>query len=224
MTDHKLEPRHILDVKEQGIDKLLATMGEDVGQTIAAAVDCLGRRDDPGCRALIEADAAINTQYQEIEKLCLFTIASQQPVAHDLRHVVAAMRIANELERIADHAAHIAKSALELTTTDLNHVGLAEIQALAKQAGQMLNEAMWAYQGPDAALAKRIGAGDDELDTGHQALTKDLLARMSADASLVQDGSRMLWIAHNLERCGDRATNIAEQVVFRLEGQNIDLN
>lgn len=145
-------------------------------------------------------------------------IASQQPVAHDLRDIVAYMRMAGELERIGDYASDIAKSVLELNDSPLQPLGLEAVLTMAEICLQMLDAVREANAAGDAERA-RIAAGmDDQLDARLRALVSSTLGAMRADARLVDNGSRMLWIAHNLERCGDRTTNIAEQVIYRLEG------
>ncbi|PJF45976.1 MAG: phosphate transport system regulatory protein PhoU, partial [Candidatus Thermofonsia Clade 3 bacterium] len=160
----------------------------------------------------------INNKRRLIEQDCLVAIASQQPVAHDLRDIVAYMRIAGELERIGDYASDIAKSVLELNDSPLEPLGLAEVLTMAETCLQMLDGVRQANAAGDAAQARTAAGLDDQLDARLRGLVSSTLDAMRGDAKLVDNGSRMLWIAHNLERCGDRTTNIAEQVIYRLEG------
>jgi len=210
--------RHILDVKKHQIETTLNGLFDDVRTAVAGAVACLEQRDPDYCRSLIENDVRLNDKRRLIEQDCLVAIASQQPVAHDLRDIVADMRIAVELERMGDYASDIASSVLELDGGNLQALGLADVLAMSALCQRMLADAQQARKTGDAALARKLAATDDELDARLQRIVSTTLAAMRADPDLVNNGSRMLWIAHDLERCGDRATNIAEQVVYRVEG------
>lgn len=128
------------------------------------------------------------------------------------------MRMASEIERVGDYASDIAKSVLELTDDPLQPVGLDELMAMMELCLQMLDGVRQANAEGDAARARAVASLDDQLDRRLRQLVKSTLDAMRSDARWVDNGSRMLWIAHNLERCGDRTTNIAEQVIYRLEG------
>lgn len=218
-----MESRHMLEVKKHQIDANLLSLSVDVGNAIDAAVKCLVKKDQSVCEDLIRQDIMLNEKRRMIEQDCLVAIASQQPVAHDLRDIVADMRIASELERMGDYAGDIAASILGMDDDDLAGLGLLDIQRMAGLSQQMLSHAMRAHQAGDSQQARRVGASDDELDGMLHKLVDQLMEAMRTDPKHVHNGSRMLWIAHNLERCGDRATNIAEQVVFRIEGIEIEL-
>lgn len=213
-----LDPRHILDVKKQQIDVSLNELFEDVISAIRAAASCLSTRKLDTCQDIIANDVNINNKRRLIEQDCLVAIASQQPVAHDLRDIVAYMRMAGELERIGDYASDIARSVLELTDDPLQPLGLDEVMAMTALCLQMLDGVRQANAAGDAAQARTAAGLDDELDSRLRNLVSSTLDAMRTDARLVDNGSRILWIAHNLERCGDRTTNIAEQVIYRLEG------
>ncbi len=212
------ELRHMLDVKKQQIEVTLDGLFDDVRSAIDGAVACLVQRDPDYCRSLIENDVRLNEKRRLIEQDCLVAIASQQPVAHDLRDIVADMRIAVELERMGDYASDIASSVLELDGGQLEALGLADVLAMSALCQRMLSDAQHARKRGDAGLARQLAATDNELDERLRHVVSSTLAAMRTDPVLVDNGSRMLWIAHNLERCGDRATNIAEQVVYRVEG------
>lgn len=212
------DPRHILDVKKQQIDASLLALFEDVASAIRAAASCLSTRKIEPCRQIVANDVNINNKRRLIEQDCLVAIASQQPVAHDLRDIVAYMRMAGELERIGDYASDIAKSVLELTEGDLKVLGLDEVLAMSEICLQMLDGVRQANAEGDARRARAVADLDDQLDARLRGLVSSTLEAMRTDSALVDNGSRLLWIAHNLERCGDRTTNIAEQVIYRLEG------
>ncbi len=215
---------HILDVKKQQIETTLASLFDDVYTAIEGAMYCLTSKDFSDCDDLIRNDVQVNNKRRLVEQDCLVAIASQQPVAHDLRDIVADMRIASELERMGDYARDIAAIVLKLKGANLDAVGQAEILTMSRHCQQMLHDVAQAHKTGDVALARRVGAADDELDASLNRFINSVLAAMRADPSLVDNGSRMLWIAHNLERCGDRATNIAEQVVFQVDGDTVELN
>ncbi len=219
-----LETRHILEAKKQQIEKSLGELFEEVDTAIEGAMGCLRSRDRDGCDRLIRHDVGLNEKRRLIEQDCLVAIASQQPVAHDLRDIVADMRIAAELERMGDYASDIAASVLELEVGDLDALGLAEVVAMSVHCRQMLTDVSKAHRTGDVPLARRDAPADDELDAKLRQLVASILGAMRSDPSLVDNGSRLLWMAHNLERCGDRATNIAEQVVFRVEGEPVELD
>lgn len=218
------EARHILDVKKQQIEDNLAVQFAEVGKAIMWAMACLQSRDRSDCDALIRNDATLNDRRRLIEQDCLVAIASQQPVAHDLRDIIADMRISTELERMGDYASDIAANVMQLSDNALDAVGKQEILTMSKACLEMLEHAARAHQQGDVMLARGIGAADNVLDAQLKHVVALVLAAMRGVPSLVDDGSRMLWIAHNLERFGDRTTNIAEQVVFRVEGEPIDLD
>lgn len=212
------DPRRILDIEKQQIEVSLKELFEDVISAIRAAASCLSTRRLDRCQDIIANDVNINNKRHLIEQDCLVAIASQQPVAHDLRDIVAYMRMASEIERIGDYASDIAKSVLELTDDPLQPVGLDELMAMMELCLQMLDGVRQANAEGDAARARAVASLDDQLDRRLRQLVKSTLDAMRSDARWVDNGSRMLWIAHNLERCGDRTTNIAEQVIYRLEG------
>jgi len=213
----------ILESKKKQIEASLASLFDDVREAIDAAIRCLFKRDQGVCINLIDNDVMLNEKRRMIEQDCMVAIASQQPVAHDLRDIVADMRIASELERMGDYARDIAACILEMDNASLEDLGLIDIQTMAGICQQMLSQVLRAHRDNDAILARGLTASDDRLDADLHRLVETLLNTMRHKPETVQNGSRMLWIAHNLERCGDRLTNIAEQVVFRVEGETVDL-
>jgi phosphate transport system protein len=213
---------NILDSKKRQIETNIELLFDDVCDAVDGAIRCLYKKDMAVCEALIRDDADLNEKRRLIEQDCLVAIASQQPVANDLRDIVADMRIAGELERMGDYAADIAAVILKMDATDLEHLGLLEIQGMAGMCQQMLSRVKRAHREGDADLAERVGQLDDELDATLNNVVNRLLDAMRSDPANVPNGTHMLWIAHNLERCGDRTTNIAEQVIFRIRGENVE--
>jgi phosphate transport system protein len=215
---------NILDSKKRQIEANIERLFDEVQDAIDNAVRCLYKLDMAVCKAIIGHDISLNEQRRMIEQDCLVAIASQQPVANDLRDIVANMRIAAELERMGDYASDIAACILKMDSVDLDPLGLLDIQSMAGTCQQMLSHVKRAHREDDVDLARRVQQLDDELDQRLSKLVALLMDAMRADPANVHNGSRMLWIAHNLERCGDRATNIGEQVVFRVQGEAVDLD
>ncbi|MFZ5482831.1 MAG: phosphate signaling complex protein PhoU [Pseudomonadota bacterium] len=219
-----MDSRHILEVKKQQIESNLLALFGEVSKAIDEAVKCLVKKDEHICHTLIDNDVILNEKRRIIEQDCLVALASQQPVAHDLRDIVADMRMASELERMGDYAGDIAASILEMDDDSLDVLGLLDVQRMASHCQDMLTHAMRAHREGDTALARRVGDSDEDLDVMLRKLADKLMEIMRQDPKHVHNGSRMLWIAHNLERCGDRCTNIAEQVIFRIDGEAVELD
>lgn len=215
--------RYLLDKDETLVQKKLMHMAEMTVKAIKNAVDSLQRWDVDLAKEVVDADANINEQQRVIEEECLVAIATQQPVAGDLRVIVADMHIAEELERIADHAADISKLVVqaggEKCTLELDN-----ISRMADKCSSMLQQVMEAYASRDDEQAKAIAAQDNTLDKLHEDVVNDLMSEMCSDSSLVLCKTYVMWIAHNLERIGDRITNISERIVFMISGENLDLN
>ena len=213
----------ILNAKKSQIESNLNQLFEAVGDAIEKAVDCLNSRDIAACDALIQNDPSINDRRRMIEQDCLVAIASQQPVAHDLRDIIADSHIASELERLGDYACDIAASVKRMDDASLDNLGMTNILAMSRLAREMLSLVMRANQEGDAQLARQISALDDKMDALFKETIEVVLNAMRSAPELVTNGTSVLWIIHNLERYGDRTTNIAEQVVFRLESRTTNL-
>jgi phosphate transport system protein len=213
----------ILNAKKSQIESNLNQLFEAVGDAIEKAVDCLNSRDIAACDALIQNDPSINDRRRMIEQDCLVAIASQQPVAHDLRDIIADSHIASELERLGDYACDIAASVKRMDDASLDNLGMTNILAMSRLAREMLSLVMRANQEGDAQLARQISALDDKMDALFKETIDMVLNAMRSSPELVTNGTSVLWIIHNLERYGDRTTNIAEQVVFRLESRTTNL-
>lgn len=209
----------ILNAKKAQIESNLNQLFNEVGNAIESAVGCLTSRDFEACDRLISNDKLINDRRRMIEQDCLVAIASQQPVAHDLRDIVAASHIASELERLGDYACDIVATVKRMDNASLDALGLENILTMSRLGQDILAVAMRANRDSDAQLARQITALDDKMDALLKETIDLVLAAMRNAPDQVNNGTSMLWIAHALERYGDRATNIAEQVVFRLESE-----
>ena len=218
------EIRHALVVKKEQIEKTLVDLFTSVADAMDQAMSCLTSEDKASCNAIIEHDAEINRGRYLVERECLTTIALHQLVAHDLREVVAATRIAADLERIGDYASDIASISLQMTDTDLSEIGITDLLVMSSLCNQMLVAILAAYRDKNTERAKIAAKMDDDIDAEQEKLIQRLFSRMQSTPALVPDASRMLWISHLLERYGDHLTNIVEQIVFANEGKVVELD
>ncbi len=206
---------------EEELNKLnneLLRMGSMVNTAIKQAMQALEKRDEGLAHYVVANDAQINALRYQIETDALATIAKQQPVAGDLRFIIAVMTIVPDLERMADHAAGIAKIAIEMGK-DAPLKPLIDLPRMAIIAQEMLAESLRAFNTQDTEKAQQIIARDDEVDHLYEQIFRELLSFMIEDPHTVTRAMYLLFIGHNLERIADRATNICERVIFRAEGK-----
>jgi phosphate transport system protein len=203
-------------------DEVVA-MSSMVDKAIAGAIECLRRQDVQHAREVIAADRTINTHRWQIEDRALLLIATQAPMAGDLRSISAAIHIVTELERMGDHAAGIAKIVLETADEPLLKP-LVDIPRMAEIARGMLGDSITAYIEGDVEAARGVAERDDEVDALYDQVYRELLTFMLADPSTINRATHLLWVAHNLERIADRVTNICERVVFAVTGEMAEIN
>ncbi len=201
----------------------LLRMGSLVDTAITRSIDSLKNRDVNLARQIVQDDAVINDLRFKVEENCMTLIATQQPAAGDLRMVVAAMNIVNDMERMGDHATGIAKTVIRMGDQPLL-TPLVDIPRMSDLAREMLKRSLDAFLARDAEAARVIAAQDDNIDHLYKAIFDELLAIMAQDPSTISRGTYLLWCAHNLERIGDRVTNIAERVIFMTTGTMKELN
>ena len=219
-----LKARNLLDEKKKKIEAVLLNLVTQVRDAIDQAVVGLSSGNKSVCSSIVERDAEINKNRRTVENECMTAIALHQPVAHDLREIITASRIAEELERIGDYISDIASIVMQMDDVATSNIGLEKVLKMASLCTHMLDEVLAAYLKKDVEKAKKTAELDDEIDTEQNNLIEKLFSVMQSDTDLVPNASRMLWISHHLERCGDRATNIAEQVVFMLDAEVVDLD
>jgi phosphate transport system protein len=196
----------------------LVAMGEAAAHQLEAALAALEQRDDEAAERVVASDAAIDARESEISHDVLRLVALRQPVARDLREILAALRIASDIERVGDLAANLAKRSRVLLA--LPAVTLASgLRPLAEFALRQLRDVLQAYVRRDIVLAIAVRERDAELDRLHTLLFRDLLAWMSEDSQNIGAGTHLLFIAKNIERIGDHATNIAENIWFIEQGE-----
>jgi len=215
--------RRVLAREERAIHQHLLTMAELAARALDQSLASLRGQDIELARRVVSEDSEINRLHRAVERECLITIASQQPVARDLREIVAGLHIASDLERIADHAAGVAKVVLEMDPSDES--GPTEkILHMGELAKGMLLRAVDAFDAADADLAFSVGQQDGEVDDIHEEVLAELVMRLATGPDEHSRATHLLWIAHGLERIGDHATNVAERVVFMVSGETPELN
>ncbi len=216
-------PRQLFESSLQHLQDEILLLGSMMEKAVAQSVEALRTRDVAAAKRVIADDSLINKKRFEIEDLCVDMIARHQPMARDLRKITAALIIANELERMADHAQGISKINVMMGDAPLVKP-LVDIPRMAQIANEMTHAALDAYVRGDEALAKQIVTRDDEVDALYDQVYRDLLAIMTNDAQTINRATLLLWAAHNLERIADRATNICERVVFMVTGELVEYN
>ncbi|MGD2161975.1 MAG: phosphate signaling complex protein PhoU [Anaerolineales bacterium] len=211
------------DKTYNGIVDSVLKMGAMIEQAIRNSLASLQNRDLILAEEVVERDEDINKLRFEIEEACLALIATQQPTARDLRAVIAAMNIVIDLERMGDHASGIAKTVIRMGEQPLLKP-LIDIPRMAELALEMLRGSLKAFVDVDPDSAKAIAPRDEEMDHLYRAIFDELIGLMAKNPEGVERATYLLWTAHNLERIGDRVTNIAEQVVFMSTGHFEELN
>ena len=205
--------KHLHEIQDD-----ILIMGSMVEKAITRSIEALKNRDLELARQIITDDQKINQKRFEIEEKCVQLIATQQPMASDLRIIVAVLNIITELERIGDHAEGIAKIAVAIGD-EPPLKPLIDIPRMAEKTNDMLRRSLEAFVNRDAENATKIAAEDDEVDDLYNQVFRELLVFMMEDPKTTTRATRLIWVAHNLERSADRVTNICERVVFIVTGK-----
>jgi len=215
--------REALEAEEGEIKDTILRMGSLVAERIIGAIVALENHDVEAATWIIENDADINDLERQVANLVSLTIATQQPVARDLRFLLTLDRVAYDLERMGDYAGSVAKQARKLAPNApiKNFVHLPEMGRLV---ATLVRDILEAVVEIDAERAKAVARRDDEVDELYHAIFSEVLDLMRADPANVDPGARIIFAAHYLERAGDRVTNIAEDVVFLATGEITELN
>jgi len=199
---------------------LLASM---VDQAIGSSVDALRHLDTAAAERIIRADRDINARRFAIEEAAITTIATQHPIARDLRTIIAVLHISVELERMGDYAAGIARIVLMHGDQELLKP-LVDIPRMADYGRSMLRQSLDALVARDTTLAIKVASEDDLVDALYDQVYRELLTYMIQDPRTIDRATWLLWVAHNLERIADRVTNICERVVFLITGHLNEMN
>ncbi len=211
--------RHFHDELSQVKVRLL-TMSGEAEAAVQVAIEALLERDADKARQVIAGDSVIDAMEVEIEEKCLNLLALQQPMAKDLRLLVSAIKISNDLERVGDHAVNIAQSA-ERIMQSRPITPEPEIVEMARVAREMLSDVLEAFVRGDSASAREVCLRDDKVDALNRSVFRILLTHMMEDPHSIGAAMGLLLVSRNLERIGDLATNIGEDVVFLVEGKSI---
>lgn len=199
------------------------TLGSMVDKAIERSIDALRQLDQQAAREIIQNDQKINRKRFQIEDQSIELIATQQPMAGDLRTIVAVLNIIIDLERMGDYASGIAKIVLMHEDQPLLKP-LIDIPRMAEKSRDMLRRSMDAFVERDAATARRIAEEDDEVDALYDQVYHELLTYMIKDPRTIDRATWLLWVAHNLERIADRVTNLCERVVYEVTGKMEEIN
>jgi phosphate transport system protein len=225
MTDEIPKPftRTTLESEETQIRDAILRMGSLVAERIVAAIDALETHDADAALAVIRGDEAINALQREVSTLISRTIATQQPVARDLRFLLTLDHVAYDLERMGDHAGSVAKQARKLAP-NASFQDSVHLPEMGRVVASQVRDVLAAVVEIDEERARIVARRDDEVDDFYHRIFAATLDHMRIDPGNVDPGARILFAAHYLERVGDRVTNIAEDVVFLATGQVEDLN
>jgi len=213
-----MEIRTVFHKRLREIQDDVLVMGGMATKAIQRSIEALKTRDLDLARQIIADDQNINHKRFEIEERCIELIATQQPMASDLRIILAVLNIIIEVERIGDYAEGIAKITV-LIGDEPPLKPLIDIPRMAEQTVHMLKGSLDAFVSRDAEAAEKISAEDDLVDDLYDQVFRELLTFMMEDPKTITRATRLVWVAHNLERAADRATNICERVVFVVTGK-----
>jgi phosphate transport system protein len=212
-TDFDKDLRHLQDE--------LLQLGGMVEKAIARAVDALKRRDLRAAEEVVVDDDIIDEKRFDLEERCIDLIATQQPLAGDLRILITTLHMSVELERIGDYAEGIAKICI-LMADEPPLKPLIDIPRMAEKANDMLRRSLDAFVNRDVIAANVVCSDDDEVDALYDQVYRELLTYMMADPGAIRRATYLLWVAHDLERIADRTTNIAERVIYMVTGKLSD--
>jgi phosphate transport system protein len=204
------------------LEEDVVTMGDMVAKAIERSIEALQKRDLTLAHQIIADDAQINKQRFSIENKCIGLIATQQPVASDLRIIVAVLSVIIEMERIGDYAEGIAKIVV-MIGDEAPLKPLIDIPRMGEITLEMINTSLKSFVTRDVELAMKVVSLDSVVDGLYEQVFRELLTFMMVDPKTTNRATRLIWVAHNLERAADRATNICERVVFTVTGKMEEL-
>jgi phosphate transport system protein len=212
-TTRKSFDHDIQQVKDE-----VLVLGSMVEQAILDSVEALKKRDLEAARMIMELDQRINQKRFDIEHKVMILIATQQPMAHDLRLLASILEIAGELERMGDYAKGIAVINIRMGNEPLLKP-LIDIPRMAQKGTDMLHRALTAFVQEDVEAARVIPLEDDEVDALYMQVYRELMTYVMADPKAIERANWLLWVTHNLERVADRVTNICERTIFIVTGE-----
>jgi phosphate transport system protein len=210
--------RKTFEIEIQQLKDELLVMGSMVEQQILGSVEALKKRDLDASRRIQEMDDQVNAKRYAIEEQVMIVIATQQPMAHDLRLLASILEVSGELERMGDYAKGIAKVNIRMGD-QLLLKPLVDTPRMAQKGADMLHRALTAFINEDVEIARSIPSEDDEVDELYTQIYHELMMFVIQDPKVIERANWLLWVAHNLERLADRVTNICERTVFTATGE-----
>jgi phosphate transport system protein len=220
VTARRLHTDHVFAAQLEELRKQLIVMAGRVEEMIGSSVDALVARDAKLAERIIRKDRRVNKSELEVDELCLTIMARWQPMGPDLRFITLSLKMVTDLERIGDLAVNICERAIDLSTQP-PLAPLRDIPLMAEHAQSMVRGAINAFVASDADAARQIIQHDDKVDELYTRVFHDVLAMMLADPTAVERGIHLLSVAKWIERMGDHATNLAEQVIFMIDGKDV---
>ena len=209
-----MEMRTIFHRKLREIQDDILVMGSMVEKAISRSVEALKKRNLALAQQVITDDLKVNEKRFDIEEKCIQLIATQQPMASDLRIIICVLNITTELERIGDYAEGIARI-VEMIGDEPLLKPLIDIPRMAEKTTEMMRRSLDAFVNRDADTARQVVTEDDEVDNLYNQVFRELLTFMIEDPKTITRATRLVWVAHNLERSADRVTNICEREIGR---------
>lgn len=216
-------PRTNLDIELSNLKLQLLEYGSRVKDVIGYGMDALKTRDRAMAESIIQNDARLNETRYAFEEQCYSLLATQSPMAHDLRDIISILLIAIELERIADHAKNLAEICIFMGNEPLLKP-LIDLPRMSELCQLMLSRALDAFARGDAEAAQAVAAMDDEIDSLYKQVLRELMSCIVQDPHAFPRAMNLLFAGHNLERAGDCITNIAERVIYAKTGELAELN
>jgi phosphate transport system protein len=210
--------RKTFESEIQQVKDEILVLGSMVEQAILGSVEALKKRDLKASEEILNGDKLINTKRFEIENQLMILIATQQPMAHDLRLLASSMEIISELERMGDYAKGIANINIRMGNEPLLKP-LIDIPRMAQKGVDMLHKALTAFINEDIETANALPVEDDEVDALYNQIYRELMTFVIQDPKTIERANWLLWVAHNLERVADRVTNICERTIFIATGE-----
>jgi phosphate transport system protein len=217
-------PRELFDRELAELRDEVLILGSMAEKALVDAIEALVAGDLAASQQIVENDLQINAKRFEIEDKALFAIATQQPIAADLREIVSVLYIITDLERIADHAEGTAKINLLMAGSDILPRKLGFIPLMAEKSQAMLRDTLKAYIEDDLEEARRICDADDEVDALQDRVYEERIQAMIDEPAAIEHNTHVIWAAHNLERIADRCTNICERIIFKVTGRMEEIN
>lgn len=207
----------------QSLQDELLVLGSMVSKALLDSIDILKRQDLDAARQMIIKDRLINRKRYKIEDDCLTLIATQQPMARDMRLLAAVLEISSELERIGDYAKGIARITVYIGHQPLVKP-LVHLPQMCTVVVEMLRSSLDAFVNQDVAAARQIPKRDDEVDELYNIINRELIQIITANPSTIDNANYLSWAAHNLERAADRSTNICERIVYTVTGELVEID